>query len=166
MPAATSKEDLLTVADKEFAKLQAVIETVPADTAVIQHEGNWSMRDVLVHRAHWIDLFLGWYADGQTGKAVAFPAPGYKWNQLKEYNANLLAKHQDVDWYTAKAEFQAAHQRWHQLIDGLDQEALYGKPMKGGNNNWTTGRWAEAAASSHYRSAAKFIRACLRQVAA
>jgi len=87
MPAATSKEDLLTVADKEFAKLQAVIETVPADLAVIQHEGNWSMRDVLVHRAHWIDLFLGWYADGQTGKAVAFPAPGYKWNQLKKQKA-------------------------------------------------------------------------------
>jgi hypothetical protein len=147
MPAATTKEDLLAVADKEFAKLQAVIETVPADAAVIKYEDNWSMRDVLVHRAHWIDLLLGWYADGQAGKVVAFPAPGYKWN-------------------TAKAEFEAAHQRWHQLIDGLDQEALYGKPMKGGNNNWTTGRWAEAAASSHYRSAAKFIRACLRQVAA
>ncbi len=166
MPAATTKEELLAVADLEFKKLQNVIATVPPDLALYQHEDNWSMRDVLVHRAHWIDLFLGWYADGQAGKLVAFPAPGYKWNQLKAYNADVLARQQDVDWDSAKAGFEAAHSRWHRLIDGLDQEALYGKPMKGGNNNWTTGRWAEAAASSHYRSAAKFIRACLRQVAA
>ncbi|SMP27089.1 ClbS/DfsB family four-helix bundle protein [Shimia sagamensis] len=165
MPAATTKEDLLAIADKEFAKLQMVIETVPANVALCQHDDNWSIRDVVVHRAHWIDLFLGWYADGQAGKVVAFPAPGYKWNQLKAYNADLLARHQGVDWDTAKAGFEAAHKRWHGLVDGLDQEALYAKPMKGGNNNWTTGRWAEAAASSHYRSAAKFIRACLRETA-
>ncbi len=166
MPAATTKTDLLAVADKEFAKLQKVIASVPPDVALLQHDDNWSIRDVLVHRAHWIDLFLGWYADGQADKVVAFPALGYKWNQLKEYNADLLAKHQDVGWDAAKAGFAAAHKRWHGLVDTLDQEALYAKPMKGGNNNWTTGRWAEAAASSHYRSAAKFIRACLRETSA
>ncbi len=165
MPAAKTKMDLLAVSDKEFAKLQKVIAMVPPDVALCQFEDNWSIRDVLVHRAHWIDLFLGWYADGQGGKEVAFPAPGYKWNQLKAYNADLLARHQDVGWGAAKAEFAAAHKRWHGLVDRLDQEALYGKPMQGGNNNWTTGRWAEAAASSHYRSAAKFIRMCLRQAA-
>jgi hypothetical protein len=166
MPAATTKADLLAVADKEFAKLQKVIEAVPVERTLVQYEDNWSIRHVLIHRAHWIDLFLGWYADGQAGKPVAFPAPGYKWNQLKEYNAALLERHQDVDWHTAKAGFEAAHRRWHGLVDGLDQEALYAKPMKGGNNNWTTGRWAEAAASSHYRCATKFIRMCLRQAAA
>jgi len=35
--------------------------------------------------------------------------------------------------------------------------------MQGANNDWTTGRWAEAAGPSHYRSAAKFIRQCSRE---
>jgi hypothetical protein len=34
--------------------------------------------------------------------------------------------------------------------------------MKGGGNKWTTGRWAEASGASHYRSAAKYVRACLK----
>jgi len=38
---------------------------------------------------------------------------------------------------------------------------LYGGPMPGGTG-WTTGRYAEAAGPSHYRSAAKFLRAALR----
>ena len=166
MPAATTKEDLLAVADKEYAKLQKVIDTVPPEAALTVFEDNWSIRDVLVHLAHWIDLFLGWHADGQAGKTVAFPAPGYKWNQLKAYNADFLARQADVSWEEAQTRFAQAHARWRERVAGLDQAALYAKPMKGGNNNWTTGRWAEAAGPSHYRSAAKFIRACLRQVAA
>ncbi|CUH52421.1 ClbS/DfsB family four-helix bundle protein [Shimia marina] len=164
MPAATTKEDLLAIADKEFSTLLKVIATVPAGAAQAVVDDNWSICDVLVHRAHWIDLFLGWYADGQAGKIVAFPAPGYKWNQLRTYNDHVLSENAEVGWAEAKLRFVMAHQRWHALVDRLDQDELYGAPMKGGNNNWSTGRWAEAAASSHYRSAAKFIRACLRQM--
>lgn len=165
MPAATTKADLLAVADKEFAKLQTVIATVPYDLVDLPFEDGWSIRDCLVHRAHWIDLFLGWCRDGQAGKEVAFPAPGYKWNDLKRYNAAILAERSGVTWVTAQAELIAAHRRWCDLVDGLDQAALYGGPMKGANNQWTPGRWAEAAGPSHYRSATKFIRACLRQSA-
>ncbi|GAA6181474.1 ClbS/DfsB family four-helix bundle protein [Shimia sp. NS0008-38b] len=163
MPAAQTKDDLLAVSAKEFAKLQSLMVTVPSDVATQSIEENWSIRDVLVHRAHWIDLFLGWYADGQAGKKVAFPAPGYKWNQLAAYNETVLAQHADVSWEDAQVRFLAAHDRWIKLVSGLTQEALYGAPMTGGNNNWTCGRWAEAAGPSHYRSAAKFIRTCLKQ---
>ncbi|SFL31361.1 ClbS/DfsB family four-helix bundle protein [Shimia haliotis] len=162
MPAATNQVDLLAVAEKEFAKLSELLEDVPPDLAGQAFEAGWSMRDVLVHRAHWVDLFLGWYQDGQVGKTVYFPAEGYKWNDLKAYNADLLARKADVSWETARSELIAAHGRWMDFVGSLDQAALYGGPMKGANNKWTTGRWAEAAAPSHYRSAAKFIRACLR----
>jgi hypothetical protein len=54
------------------------------------------------------------------------------------------------------------------LIDFIDAHSdadLYGGPMKGANNHWTTGRWAEAAGASHYRSAAKYVRAAIRAAA-
>jgi len=47
------------------------------------------VKDVISHRAHWIDLFLGWYKGGMAGKTVYFPAKEYKWNDLKRYNAQL-----------------------------------------------------------------------------
>ncbi|TKZ22091.1 ClbS/DfsB family four-helix bundle protein [Shimia litoralis] len=162
MPAATTKAGLLAVSEKEFAKLQKVLAGVGSDLADVPFDDGWSIKDVVVHRAHWIALFLGWYADGQAGKDVAFPAPGYKWNQLKSYNAELRVRHATLGWNDACAQLEQAHAQWSNLVSSLDEGALYGGPMQGANNAWTTGRWAEAAGPSHYRSAAKFVRACLR----
>lgn len=162
MPAATNKADLLAVTDKEYTKLSSLIADLDPDLALQPFDDGWSIKDVIAHRAHWIDLFLGWYRDGQAEKEVAFPAPGYKWNQLKSYNTDLRASQADLSWEAARAALDSAHDTLCDFLNGLDQAALYGGPMKGANNTWTTGRWAEAAGPSHYRSAAKFVRACLR----
>ncbi len=161
MPAATNKADLLAVTQKEFGKLTGLVETVDPIFAM-QKEDDTSIKDVIAHRAHWIDLFLGWYADGQADKPVSFPAEGYKWNDLKRYNADLRERQADLSWEDAKATLDKNHARLTDWIDGLSDEALYGGPMKGANNKWTPGRWAEAAGPSHFRSAAKYIRARLR----
>jgi len=162
MPAATTKAGLLAVSETEFSKLQKVLAGVTPDLASVPFEDGWSIKDVVAHRAHWIELFLGWYADGQAGKDVAFPAPGYKWNQLKSYNAELRARQAKLGWDDACAQLAHAHGQWTKLVSSLADDALYGGPMTGAKNTWTTGRWAEAAAPSHYRSAAKFARACIR----
>lgn len=162
MPAATNRSDLLAVTTKEYDKLVSVMEKVAPDQALRKREDDTSIKDVIAHRAHWITLFLGWYADGQAGKEVFFPARGYKWNDLKAYNAQLRADQAGLGWEDAKAMLAANHAQLVTFIEGLEDAALYGGPMKGANNTWTTGRWAEATGSSHSRSAAKWLRACLR----
>lgn len=164
MPAKT-KSDLSTVTAKEFAKLDALIASIPADVAMTKREDDTSIKDVIAHRAHWIDLFLGWYRDGQAGQQVHFPAKGYKWNELKRYNADLRAQQAALDWGAARAMLTDRHSALSALIDTLDDDAPYGGPMAGARNAWTTGRWAEAAGPSHYRSAAKAIRKWLRESA-
>lgn len=161
MPA-TTKLELLTVTDREYAKLARLIADLSETDALIPDDDDTSIKDVIGHRAHWIDLFLGWYADGQAGKQVTFPAPGYKWNQLKAYNADLRAAQKDLTWDGARRILYRNHQRLTKLLSELSDAELYGGPMKGGENHWTTGRWAEAAGASHYRSAAKFIRKALK----
>lgn len=160
--AATTKAALLGVTQKEFSKLMKLCAALDGEAAMRKREDDTSIKDVIAHRAHWIDLFLGWYRDGQAGKAVQFPAPGYKWNELKRYNADLRRHQKDLGWDEAIALLEDRADALCTLITGLDGAALYGGPMKGGRNNWTTGRWAEAAGPSHYRSAAKYLRACLR----
>lgn len=164
MPAKT-KSDLSAVTAKEFAKLDKLIAPIPADVAMIKRDEDTSIKDVIAHRAHWIDLFLGWYRSGQAGEQVHFPAKGYKWNELKRYNADLRARQAALNWDEARAMLADRHGALSALIDALDEDALYGAPMAGARNAWTTGRWAEAAGPSHYRSAAKAIRTWLRESA-
>lgn len=164
MPAATNKSDLRAVTVKDFAKLEALLDRVPPGARLVpdtQADGT-TLKDIVGHRGHWITLFLGWYADGQRGKDVALPAPGYKWNDLKRFNADLRKAQADLNWQDACGLLRNGQAQLLQFIDALDDAALYGAPMRGGNNHWPPGRWAEAAGASHYRSAAKYIRARLR----
>lgn len=162
MPAATNKADLLVVTVKEYDKLAALVAKITSDQAMCKREDDTSVKDVIAHRAHWIELFLNWYAEGQAGREVHIPAKGYKWNDLKAYNAQLRQDQAGLDWEAAQKMLAINHARLMAFIEGLTDDALYGGPMKGGNSKWTTGRWAEAAGASHSRSAAIWLRACLR----
>lgn len=162
--AATDKAALIATTRDEFARLSKLIADLDPQEVLQPDDEGCSIKDIIAHRAHWIDLFLGWYRDGQAGQEVAFPAPGYKWNQLKAYNAVLRAQQAGLAWQDAVRTLNAAHARLMTQIEALDGTALYGGPMKGARNSWTTGRWAEAAGASHYRSAAKYIRARRREM--
>ncbi|WP_419914362.1 ClbS/DfsB family four-helix bundle protein [Hoeflea sp.] len=163
--AARNKDDLIQVTRKEFAKLSQVVERVDASQALVKDDEDTSIKDVIGHRAHWIDLFLGWYADGLAGRPVHFPAPGYKWNDLKRYNAELRVAQAGLGWSEVRAMLETKHGELEAFMRETSNEALYSAPMQGANNAWTAGRWAEAAGPSHYRSAAKYIRARLRNMA-
>jgi hypothetical protein len=161
--AATTRNELLAISLKEYLKLEALIADLPESQAILKDDEDTSIKDVIGHRAHWIDLFLGWYEDGQAGKEVFFPAPGYKWNQLKAYNAELREAQAGLSWDAARDLLSINHARLVAFVTGHDDAELYGGPMKGANNDWTPGRWAEAAGPSHYRSAAKYIRQTLKR---
>lgn len=167
MPAATTKAALLAVTEKEFGKLQVLLDRVPLpQTTAAGPEGDpTTLKDIVGHRAAWITLCPGWYADGQAGKDVAIPAPGDKWNDLKRFNADLRESQAGLTRDDARALLCATHTRLTAFLGALDDKALYGAPMKGGGNVWTTGRRADAAGPSHYRPAARVIRARLRALA-
>lgn len=162
--AAANKSELIDILQKEYAKLDRLITPILAEQAMLKDEAETSIKDVVAHRAHWITLFLGWYADGQAGKTVHFPAEGYKWNELKRYNADLRAAQKDVDWAAAQALLKQEYTALLAFVQTCSNEDLYGGPMRGAKNHWTPGRWAEAAGPSHFRSAAKYIRARLRSL--
>ncbi|WP_298864372.1 ClbS/DfsB family four-helix bundle protein [uncultured Sulfitobacter sp.] len=159
--ACTSKTELIDLTVKEFSKLRQLITPLDEVQASLGADGT-SIRDVIGHRAHWIDLFLGWYSDGSAGKEVFFPAKGYKWNDLKRYNADLRKRQADLDWDAARALLDDRNDALVAFLTAKSDADLYSGPMQGAENTWTSGRWAEASGPSHYRSAAKFIRAVLR----
>lgn len=162
--AAKSKTELLETTKREFEKLIALITPLEADGALQKVDEDASIKDVIAHRAQWIDLFLGWYTDGLAGHIVYFPAEGYKWSDLKRYNADLRQAQSNLDWAEAVEMLNANHNKLVAFIKGCGDADLYAWPMKGANNAWKPGRWAEAAGASHFRSASKFVRATLRKL--
>jgi len=162
MPAATSRADLITTTEKEFTKLAVLLKGVDDDLAKRPFEDGVSIKDVIGHRAHWTGMFFDWYSQGQKTGAADIPAKGYKWNQLKEYNAKLRDDQAGLSWGEVQVMLDDSHTRLVRFIEEVSDADLYAGAMKGGGNKWTTGRWAEASGASHYRSAAKFVRACLK----
>lgn len=161
--AAKNKDELLAITEKEFSKLSVLLDEISAKTANMKREENTSVKDVVGHRAHWIELFLGWYKDGLADKEVFFPAKGYKWNQLKDYNKNLRTRQMSLSWTDARKALHSNHKKLINFINAHSNSDLYSGPMKGANNNWTPGRWAEAAGPSHCRSASKYVRQCMKE---
>lgn len=162
MPAATNRADLVNVTKKEFTKLTGLLADVDEDLAKRPFEDGVSIKDVIGHRAHWTGMFFAWYAQGQESGRADIPAKGYKWNQLKAYNAKLRDDQADLSWNQVQAMLKESHKKLVAFVERMSDTDLYDGPMRGGGNNWTTGRWAEASGASHYRSATKFVRACLR----
>ena len=163
MPAAQTKDALIAACEAEFGKLTAAIAGLPVAVASAPDADGWSIRAVVAHRAHWIDLFLGWWDDGKAGRSVHMPAEGYGWGDLKAYNAQLATDQSDLSWDDAMRLLVDRHQKLMAVLNELDEAQLYGAPMIGGNGKWTAGRYAEAAGASHYRSALKFVRRRLRE---
>lgn len=159
MPAATCRADLIAVTEKEWDKLDKLLRAVPERLAVEKDADGWSIKDVVAHRAHWNGLFFQWL---EEGAAAEMPDHGVKWTQLKPYNAGVIDRYDGLVWAEACDRLAAGHARFMTFLRASDDTALYGGPMPGGNGKWTTGRYAEAAGPSHYRSAAKYIRARLR----
>ncbi|MEO1483438.1 MAG: ClbS/DfsB family four-helix bundle protein [Myxococcota bacterium] len=162
MPAATSKAALLAVTEKEFDHLWTTLSDIDERSALEPDADGTSIRDVVVHRAHWIELYLGWYRDGVAGKPVETPAPGYKWNQLKAYNAKVREQNRNVTWKTAKQRLRRKHTALLKLLSSLSDQELYGAKKFDWTNTWTLGRWGESSGASHYRSARGFVRKHLR----
>ncbi len=162
--AATTKAELITLTQKEFTKLKALIDPITAETAEAPTADDATIKDTILHRAHWIDLFFGWYRGGVAGEDVAVPADGYKWNQLKEYNAKVRVAEAATPWPEACTRIDDRHAALLSLIEGLDEAELYGPSPYPWTGKWTVGRYAEASGPSHYRSAAKYIRGCLKAI--
>ena len=164
MAAAHNKSELMKVTAKEWDRIYPLLKDLPEELAVLPDEEGFSIKDVVVHRAHWIGLFLRCYHDGWETLDALFPKKSYRWSDLKRYSLVLRQREKDVSWPEALARLDAAQEELVALIDTLSDAQLYGGPMAGSHNSWSTGRWAEAAGPSHLRLALKYVRKRLRDM--
>jgi hypothetical protein len=163
MPAATNKSDLLAVFDKNLAKLRKTLDDIDEEKSSLSApDDTTTIKGIIAHRTHWMGMFHGWYEDGVAGREVCVPAKGFKWNQLKAYNAPLYAKGNETPWADLLSEFEVACDKLRTFIETHDNAELYTSGVHNWTGKWTLGRYAEASGPSHFRSANTYIRRALR----
>ena len=140
MPAATNKTDLLALFDKDLAKLHKTLDGIgEAQACLATPDDDTTIKGVIVHRTHWMGMFHGWYEDGVPGREVHVPAKGYKWNQLKAYNASLYAKGNKTPWVKLLSDIEAACHRLRLFIETQEDSALYSSGAHPWTGKWTLG---------------------------
>lgn len=163
MPAATNKADLVAVFDQELTKLRNTLDGIgEAQSSLSTVDDDTTIKGIIAHRTHWMGLFHGWYEDGLAGRDVHVPAKGYKWNQLKAYNAALYEKGNAMPWGDLLSDFEKACNKLRRFIAARDDDALYHSGAYSWTGKWTLGRYAEASGPSSFRSANTYIRKALR----
>jgi hypothetical protein len=163
MPAATNKTELLDAFDRERAKLRkTLVEVDEQSSTASAPDDAATIKGVIAHRTHWMGMFHHWYEDGIAGREVFVPAKGYKWNQLKAYNAPIYAKGDETPWPDLLSAFDAACDRLRAFVAARDDQELYANGVHAWTGKWTLGRYAEASGPSHFRSANSYIRKVLK----
>jgi hypothetical protein len=147
MPRATTKTDLLKMANEQFDKLWKMIDSMngaeqSADfcfdaESLTQKDGaaHWkrdkNLRDVLIHLYEWHQLVLTWVAEGERGEARPFLPPGITWANYQKMNAGFFEKHKGTAYYDAKRMLKDSHAQVVALMERYSDEELFVKfPFK------------------------------------
>ena len=92
----TTKQELIDDVVKERGLLEALLTQIPDDDKLVEVTDGMSVKDFLAHRTEWGRMAIRWYEEAKDGGAPAVPTEQYKWNQLKELNADIHGRFEDT----------------------------------------------------------------------
>lgn len=153
-----TKGEFLDEITKERGKLNALLSEIPDERKGEEVVDGMSVKDFLAHRAEWGRMMIRWYTEAKAGGTPAVPTERYKWNQLKELNADIHRRFADTPLSEVVSEFDRVHNELYRIISGTTEEELFTKkyyPFTGASDLAT---YLNSATASHYRSAAKHFR--------
>jgi hypothetical protein len=174
MSRATTKPDLIRVANEQFEKMWKLIDSMSDTTqnvtfnfgAEMGKEAHWgrdkNLRDVLVHLYEWHQLLLNWINANQIGEAKSFLPEPYNWKTYGTMNVEFWNKHQTTSYDNSKEMLRNSHQKVMDLIAGFNNDELFGKRVLTWTGTSTLGAYCVSATASHYDWAMKKIKAHIK----
>lgn len=168
----TTKADLLTAANENFEKLNALISdltekelSTPFDFsgAAGKKEAHWkrdkNLRDVCVHLYEWHQLLLNWVRSNQEGENKPFLPQPYNWKTYGDMNVAFWEKHQGTSLEEARRLLEQSHNEVMKLAETLSNEALFSKGIYAWVGGSTLGSYFVSNTSNHYDWAMKKLKA-------
>ncbi|MFH6602515.1 ClbS/DfsB family four-helix bundle protein [Maribacter algicola] len=156
-----TKEELLTLSQKNFEKLFNFIESFSKEVQLKSfREGtlNRNIGDVLAHLHHWHLLLLDWYKIGMAGKKPQMPAEGYTWKTMPELNKEIQLKYRKTGLDEVKKLLKSSFEEVQNIIKNHSNEELFTKKKYHWTGSTSLGAYLISATSSHYDWALKLIK--------
>ena len=161
MGRATTKSDLMADAVSQYGKMWGLIESIPEAerTSTFRFDDrDRCIRDVLIHLYEWHQLLLLWVSANQGGEKRPFLPEPYNWKTYPEMNVRFWEKHQGTPYEEAIRLLNESHQAVLDLVDSLDNDALFTKKHFPWTGTTSLGSYCVSATSSHYDWAIKKIK--------
>lgn len=166
MPRPKTKEELLKLAQSEFAILQELLGAMSKEERsadLLPNSRDKNVRDVLAHLHEWHCLLLAWVRSNMSGNPTPFlPAP-YNWKTYPQMNVRLWEKHQNTPYTDAKTMLEKSHKEVVALIETFSNEELFTKGAFSWTGTTTLGSYVISATSSHYNWAIKDLKKALKK---
>lgn len=163
MPKPTTREALLNEIHEEREKLQALLDSIPAEVFTSKAvQGEWTAKGVVSHLIAWEQMVILWVKSGYEGKTIPVPAEGFKWNQLPALNDKIFRDHRDDSMDVVMAEFQRSYKQTLDLLNSIPEKDLFTPGLHKWQNKNTLAAYFKSCTSSHYQWARKEIRKGLK----
>jgi len=161
MPRPKTKDELLDLSQRNFTKLNDLIESFSPDEQAAEFPKgtmNRNIRDVLAHLHHWHLMMLDWYVVGMKGDKPEMPAKGYTWKTTPELNRAIWEKYKSAELKIVQEDVDKSYHRLQQLIEQHSNEELFEKKRYKWTGSTSLGSYLISATSSHYDWAYKLIK--------
>ncbi len=167
MPRPTTKQDLITEANAQFAALWVLIDTIPEDkreAAFPFDDRDKNLRDVLIHLHEWHLMVQRWHKIGTLeGGMPDVPGTGYTWKTLPALNQEIWRRYQQMPLAEAERLLKDSHEMILRLIDSHTNEQLFAKGVYKWTKSTTLGAYFVSCTASHYVWAMTKLKKAVKQ---
>lgn len=120
-----TRNRIIMLLEKERSKLNELLKELPVDEfekpGVV---GDWSVKDVLAHLAHWEEGMLTWLKIARDGIDVTGPEEGLKWKDMKEFNRRIYEAHKNEPLEEVMQYFHLNHEKFLNMVKQISDDEL------------------------------------------
>ncbi|NMB59623.1 MAG: ClbS/DfsB family four-helix bundle protein [Chloroflexi bacterium] len=158
MPKPVTKDQLLKEILDERARLESVINTIPAEEMTGKKIfAEWTPKDVLSHLTAWEQMVILWVKSGYAGQSIPVPAEGFKWSELPALNDKIFREHKDETLEVVLQKFRQSYAQIMELLKSIPETELFTPGLQKWQNKNTLAAYFKSSTSSHYLWARKEI---------
>jgi hypothetical protein len=120
----STRSELLAELDQEWAKAERICAGMSeADMTTPDVQGEWSVKDILVHLSAWEKYLLDRLGYVMTGQHPHYPAMS-SWDDVHRFNARVYEENKDRPLTSVVIEFRSLYRGVMTVLEALDDEIL------------------------------------------
>jgi hypothetical protein len=119
-----TRSELLAEIDQEWANVERVCFGLSeAEMVTPGIQGEWSVKDILVHLSAWEKYLLDRLGYVMTGQRPQYPAMA-SWDDVHHFNAQVYEANKDRPLTSVIIEFRSLYRGVMAVLEALDEEML------------------------------------------